>query len=292
MSVRLEMLQVARLAPRLLGESAPLVTEFLNQQLTAEGGFRNRAGDSDLYYTVFGLQALIALSADVPADRVAPFLRRFGDADGLDLVHTACLARCWAMVPGQLEAPDRSVLAARLERFRAADGGFHATPGSARGTAYHAFLAFGALQDLKQPAADEGALASSLNNLRASDGGYANDAGMAHGSTPATAAAIALLRQLGAAPDAALSRWLLGQFREGGFLAAPNAPLPDLLSTATALHALTTLHAPLDGIREACLDFIDSLWTSAGAFYGSWADDVVDCEYTFYGLLALGHLAV
>jgi hypothetical protein len=49
---------------------------------------------------------------------------------------------------------------------------------------------------------------------------------------------------------------------------------------------------PIDGIREACLDFVDSLWTSQGAFYGTWADDVADCEYTFYGLLALGHLAV
>jgi hypothetical protein len=45
-------------------------------------------------------------------------------------------------------------------------------------------------------------------------------------------------------------------------------------------------------VKEPCLDFIDSLWTNEGAFHGNWADDHVDCEYTFYGLLALGHLAV
>jgi len=40
------------------------------------------------------------------------------------------------------------------------------------------------------------------------------------------------------------------------------------------------------------LDFIDSLWTAEGAFHGSWADDEPDAEYTFYGLVALGHASV
>jgi len=45
-------------------------------------------------------------------------------------------------------------------------------------------------------------------------------------------------------------------------------------------------------IREPCLDFIDSLWVNRGGFYGTWDDDALDTEYTYYGLLALGHLAV
>jgi hypothetical protein len=45
-------------------------------------------------------------------------------------------------------------------------------------------------------------------------------------------------------------------------------------------------------MRERCLDFIDSLWTNKGGFHGHWADDDLDAEYTFYGLLALGHLAM
>ena len=48
----------------------------------------------------------------------------------------------------------------------------------------------------------------------------------------------------------------------------------------------------LDPIRESTLDFVDSLWTSRGGFLGSWADETLDCEYTYYGLLALGHLSV
>jgi hypothetical protein len=68
--------------------------------------------------------------------------------------------------------------------------------------------------------------------------------------------------------------------------------MPDLLSTATALHALAILQVPLAPIHDSCLDFIDTLWTNRGGFYGSWADDTLDCEYTYYGLLALGHLTL
>ena len=39
------------------------------------------------------------------------------------------------------------------------------------------------------------------------------------------------------------------------------------------------------------MGFLDTLWTAAGGFHGPWADDHLDVEYTFYGLLALGHLS-
>ena len=49
---------------------------------------------------------------------------------------------------------------------------------------------------------------------------------------------------------------------------------------------------PIDKIQESCLVFIDSLSTNSGAFYGNWMDDTQDCEYTYYGLLSLGHLSL
>ena len=45
-------------------------------------------------------------------------------------------------------------------------------------------------------------------------------------------------------------------------------------------------------LREGLLDYIDGLWTAEGGFHGSWGDDDLDIEYTYYGLLALGHLAI
>jgi hypothetical protein len=101
------------------------------------------------------------------------------------------------------------------------------------------------------------------------------------------------MRHFQQTPDPRLGDWLLArQHSSGGFFAAPAAPIPDLLSTATALHALASLQVPLDPIREPALDFLDSLWTSRGGFFGSWADDTLDVEYTYYGLLALGHLSL
>mgnify|MGYP003704729085 CR=1 FL=1 len=41
----------------------------------------------------------------------------------------------------------------------------------------------------------------------------------------------------------------------GGFVAAPDAPLPDLLSTAVVLHALDTLDVPWRDRRDTVLDF-------------------------------------
>ena len=69
--------------------------------------------------------------------------------------------------------------------------------------------------------------------------------------------------------------------------------MPDLLSTATTLHALAALEVRLtEEQTERCLDFVDSLWNADGGFHGNWTDDYLDCEYTFYGLLALGHLSL
>ncbi|MCC6537846.1 MAG: hypothetical protein IT162_09870 [Bryobacterales bacterium] len=290
MSLRLEMLQVARLAPKLLGESAPLVTAVLESQRHPSGGFVDRSGEPDLYYTVFGLEALTAMRADPGAEAAASYLLGFGDGGGLDFVHLACLGRAWA----NLQPPaNADALLARLERYRTPDGGYNQAAGAPHGTAYAAFLAIGAYQDLQRDIPDRDSLIASVAALQAADGSFANLAGARTGVTTATAAAVMLMRQAGLPADPTLVSWLLARGHAGGgFFAVPGAPAPDLLSTATALHALAAAQSPLDDLREPCLDFVDSLWTNRGGFYGHWADDAVDTEYTYYGLLALGHLAV
>ena len=287
------MLQVARLAPRQLGESRDLVAAFLHRSLNPDGGFQNRAGESDLYYTVFGLEGLIALQEPLPVDAVAAYLGGFKDGAGLDFVHLACLARCWAALSRDLEGVRAPAIAARLETFRSADGGYAQAPDAPRGSVYASFLALGAHEDLRVPLRDPDRLIHAIAALRAGDGGYANQPGDAQGVTTVTAAAVLLLRALEGPIDPHLGMWLLDRCHpSGGFLATPAAPIPDLLSTATALHALAALQVPLAGLHEACLDFVDSLWTNRGGFYGNWVDDALDCEYTYYGLLALGHLTI
>ena len=72
----------------------------------------------------------------------------------------------------------------------------------------------------------------------------------------------------------------------------PAAPAPDLLSTAVALHALAGLQADFSHLKDPLLDFVDTLWSADGGFHGHWADHELDVEYTYYGLLALGHLSL
>ena len=151
MSLRLEMIQVARLAPKILGDSSELVEAFLRSQQNDDGGFSDRDGRSDLYYTVFGLDSLIALNAEIDSDRVEIHLKGFGDGDGLDLVHLCCLARAWAAMPdlNRLPTETRERIIRRIAGYRAEDSGYNPKAQSASGTAYGAFLALGAHQDLK-----------------------------------------------------------------------------------------------------------------------------------------------
>ena len=287
------MLQVARLSRKQLGDSAGLTLSFLQRQINENGGFRDRGGNSDLYYTVFGLESFTALGEDIPAGRTLDYLRSFGDGRDLDFVHLACLARCWANFSREPREAPRAAILQRMETYRTADGGYNAARGALHGAVYACFLAFGAYQDLGHEMPRPRDVPACIETLRARDGGYANQPGAAMGLTPPSAAAATLLRCLDQRPDTALGDWLLARHRpEGGFFASPLAPIPDLLSTATALHALSGMQMPIEAVREPCLDFIDSLWTNRGGFYGNWTDDLLDCEYLYYGLLALGHLSL
>ncbi|MEQ1859066.1 MAG: prenyltransferase/squalene oxidase repeat-containing protein [Chthoniobacteraceae bacterium] len=288
MSLRLHMLQVARLAPRSLGDATELVRAFLRSRVDASGAGLDRAGKPDLYYSIFVLAGLQAL--DEPMPEIASFLRSFGDGDGLDFIHLGALARCRAAIGSHDFAGE---LLARSERHRSRDGGYDVEPGAERGNAYGCFVALGAYQDLAREQPEPLRMVQCLKLLETPDGAWGNLRGMKQGTVPATAAAITLLHQLGMPLNEAVGDWLLAQAHpQGGWIAVPGAPIPDLLSTATALHALACLDRPLPtAMRERCLDFIDSLWNAEGGFHGHWADDELDAEYTFYGLLALGHLS-
>jgi hypothetical protein len=295
MSLRLEMLQVARLAPTVLGDAADLVREFLFKPIAEKGAGTDRDGRPDLYYTIFSLAGLDALQVDWPREAVADFLREYRDLDSLDFVHLGALARCWSAV-GLKRMPNGRAweVTDRLERYRSRDGGYDAEPDSANGNAYGCFVALGAYQDLGIKLPEPLRLVQCLKLLERDDGGWANARQVRAGSTNATAAAVTLLHQLGMPLSKAPADFLRTQLHpRGGFMAVPGAPIPDLLSTATALHALACLEAPLpEPARELCLDFVDTLWSAEGGFHGHWADDHLDAEYTFYGLLALGHLSL
>lgn len=298
MTIRQEMLSAASRASEVLDDSAELVAGFAAELHNPDGGFKGRTEQSDLYYTVFGIEVLLALQAELDRRRTFSFLQQFGDGESLDLVHLACLVRCradlsqWA---GPVESDIRDRLVERLNRFRSADGGYANTTDAEHGTAYGCFLALGAYQDLQMEMPDSAELVGCIDSLKTPDGAYSNEQTGHAGTTPATAAALAVCHYLSEPVDESSTNWLLQQVHpKGGFAATPEfrqAGMPDLLSTATALHVLALLGVPTDGIKEQCLDYLDSLWDQKGGFRGNWADDILDCEYAYYGLLSLGHLS-
>jgi len=294
MSLRLEMLQVPRLAPGLLGEATALVESFVRGCQMPDGGFCGREARSDLYYTSFAIDALTALRAELPEEPLLNYLRGFGEGDGLDFIHLCCLLRLWsAMRSARLADSLRTRLLAGVERYRTPDGGYDARLGAEAGSAYGCLIGYAAYADHARVPPRPDRLKACLETLRTPEGGWTNDPSFRIASGPATAAAVSLGRNLRLPLGPEIPAWLLRCYHaEGGFRAIPDAPMPDLLSTAVILHALDGLQAPLQRIKEPCLDFVDSLWTNEGGFHGSWADDVVDVEYTYYGLLALGHLSL
>jgi hypothetical protein len=294
-SLRLQLLQVARLAPRLLGESTDLVRDFYRRQFNEHGAACDRAGKPDLYYTIFAIAGALSLDVPLPLGPMREWLLTFDDGAALDLVHLGALARCWAeMGEGGIPKGLDQRLLDNIETFRKPDGGYDVDKNQPHGTAYGAFVALGAWQDLGRTPPRILDLVRCFKHLESSDGGWSNQPGMRIGALNATAGAVTLIRHLGFPVNQSVADWLLAQAHpQGGFKATPSAPIPDLLSTATALHALSAMDCRIpSALHERCLDFIDTLWDAGGGFHGHWADDFLDPEYTFYGLLALGHLSL
>lgn len=282
----------ARAGTWLEPEAHRKIVAFAEAQQVPGGGFRGRdGGGSDLYYALFGAGVLDALGERRPLRRLRGYVKAFGAGDALDFVHLACLARLRARVI-RFGPRTRRLVLRGLEQYRAANGGYnHARKDAAAGTAYGAFLASLAYADSGQPMPGRDAMLASLEELKAPDGAYANQTNAAAGSTNATAAAVLIRNQWGAPTEPRTHDWLLARHHPcGGFMATPRAPVPDLLSTATALCALHAAGAGLDAIRDQCTEFVIAVWHEGGGFCGSLADDTPDCEYTYYALLALGVL--
>jgi prenyltransferase beta subunit len=311
--------RVAAMAATALGAAKGSVVSFLSSRLDPAGGFLGRDGRPDIYYTSFALDSLSALAlsagrpdgcassggpASVPAAgdpaSLLPDLRptgswvsAFGAGQTLDFVHRTCLARCWTRLPGvDASRAMRKQLAASLEQCRAPDGGYGTVPSPATGSVTGTFFALGAYDDLGLLPPSPLKALSALDRLATPDGAFANEPGTSQGTTLATAGLAILNAALRRRTDSRVIPWLMARCHcEGGFLASPDAPLPDLLSTATALYAFHVTGTTLDRARVAtCLGFIESLQEPSGGFCGQWVDDTADTEYTFYALLSLGCL--
>ena len=293
MTIRQEMIRALGCSKTILEDSIPQVVNFLKANINFDGGFKGRGEQSDLYYTAFGLEALMALGSSFARDNTFNYLQEFVKQEPVDLIHLVSLIRCYAnLSEDNIEKGLRDKFVEGLKKFRSLDGGYANHTSVNKGSVYGCFFALTAYQDLQIYFQEYESVIECLQALSNSDGSFANDSAIQVGSTNATAAAMMVLHHLNQSVNQKTVDWLTAQCTScGGFVAMPKAPIPDLLSTATALHALARTGFEINTIKEKCLDYIDSLWCGKGGFFGNWTDKTLDCEYIYYGLLALGNLA-
>lgn len=306
---------LTRLTTRLLDGIERLPAELRERHSTyllecqnPDGGFSGREGGSDLYYTGFALRSLAVLQALNPivCSEAAGFLRQkmtgsAGVVDFFSLVVSCYLVPLGGGPDVLLEAPPdwRERVAATLETFRTADGGYGKTPGALYGSTYTSFLVALCLQLLDKPIAQPERLTAFVQSRRRPDGGYVEISAMKRSGTNPTAAGVGLLQILNAFDDdarSAVSGFLaaLPSPYEGGLRANDRIPAADLLSTFTGSWTLEQIGAADRLDWPAIHDYAASCERPTGGFRGGLWDDNADVEYTFYGLgtLALAGLRI
>lgn len=269
--------QVLRCGADLLNqESKEQVRNWITSKQTSVGGFPDRAGNCDLYYTLFGFFLAEALEAD----SVFPLLRDYIRKTATEKDHRGIDLFCMAILNASL-FPVHTENKRLTDAIRKISGDKEVLQNS-----YTPFLVILSLLSLH----DYRGVIRLLKVLEAS--------GPETGKPCTVVAAqqvVAYFRSggncgiTGNVRDAAASTGPLSPYyrENGGFAALKETREPDLLSTAAALFALRFMDCDLRLIRPGCLEFINCLYHDGG-FSAVKSDTETDVEYTFYGLLALG----
>jgi geranylgeranyl transferase type-2 subunit beta len=289
--------------------------DFLRSMQRADGGFRGRADESDLYYTGFALRGLALLGelGGETAERAAAYLasRLSSNAPVVDFLSLIYSGMLLEMTTGHDAFAEAQTGWARstadlLETFRRDDGGYAKGVEGAAGSTYHSFLVVLCRQLIDAPIIDAQRLAQFVLSQRREDGGFVEIRPMRRSGTNPTAAAIGVLKILDSLSDTeapGTARSLSDEIREdaidflldiqtdeGGLRANTRIPIADLLSTFTGMLTLHDLGAAAELDASEVYKYVGSLELPDGGFHGAAWDDGVDVEYTFYGLGALSLL--
>lgn len=278
--------------------------DYLLGSQREDGGFAGRQGDSDLYYTGFGLRGLAVLGQleGQPAERAAAFLQgrlsgRESIVDFFSLIYGAALLNVVTGID-VFEAAHgdwASAIGQAMESLRRDDGGYAKGPEGNASSTYHSFLVLLCLELLGIPVPQPEKIVSFIRSQRTEEGGFREIRASKRAGTNPTAAAIGALRILGALEDELSDEtveFLVDmQTDEGGLRANTRIPIADLLSTFTGFVTLSDLGAARQIDLNAALRYVQSMERTDGGFHGAMWDESHDVEYTFYGLGALALLS-
>ncbi|MCD8260912.1 MAG: hypothetical protein LUD15_04980 [Bacteroides sp.] len=285
-TLSIQLLEILRNGIGQLGKEAlDRVKEYVVSSQTSGGAFTDKSGKEDLYYTLFGLMLAYLTGLPVDSRRTAQYLDSV-DTEALDLIHYAAWIRCRNLLTlirrgkaGALLTLFRKVEIPPLRSFKMLLNGDPFSP-------YTRFIWYSLLEDTRHSVGRSATWLQDLQPYRVSTGGYANRKGAGTATVNATAAALSVTGQLTGYKsnnDIVYLREI--QDPSGGYKATPHTPVPDLLSTATALFTLRNYNMEPAVVP---LDFIEAHWLDSGGFAPTLLENSSDMEYTFYGLLALG----
>ena len=280
------------------------VFQFLKSQQNADGGFKDRGGRSDLYYSLFGMlilesevrsqksevekansrESFSEFVEEQPVTRNSQliteskemlkwFIQRQSSNEVSGFIEQCCLA----LLQKELKISRFSRTKTLLKLTRS----FWKERYSIN-LSYRSFVLFLTL-DAVLPF--RGLLQRFSGKMLS--GIEVNE----HSPCSEIAAKVFLLKMLG--KDGSEEQQLLISFasESGGFRAFQHLEQADMLSTAVALFALKNAGCDIRLLTPGCLDFIQENFVN-GAFLSGDGDQTADLEYTFYGLLALGVLVL
>lgn len=314
-----EILQaLERSKSQLSDEGIDFIKEFIVSQIHTNGGFIDRSGNPDPYYSVFGYSLTYVFDINLDVDKHIEFLRVWEKNNKIDFVHAVSLLRCHYILNAIKLRTSQKILSKGIEKisflknkivkrvaesfqtefsflfdivesYKSEDNGYnHFNCSEKNATTYANFLALGLYTDINIEKIPIDKLYQSIKPLEKENGSFVNEVSSTNGVTSSTSAGIILKYLAGENVDKNINWLKQKQNSFGGFSAAENISLADLLSTATALTTIRFCGSEALVSSESAEEFIISHWDDDGGFFGSLADMKSDCEYTYYGLLALG----
>ncbi|WP_346859375.1 prenyltransferase/squalene oxidase repeat-containing protein [uncultured Draconibacterium sp.] len=243
------------------------IVEFIKSRQHTSGGFTDRAGNPDLYYSLFGLWLSLGTKQNEALDKLKKFAALSPEATSKSPVED--LARL--LIQSELEPGTKKQSVFQLYKtvFK---------KGRLIELSYQFFLL--------SLVVDATGKNKSLYYFLARIWLFFYKP---KGNIPCSlAAALVYARKIVGLRIADEQTDLLKYSKQsGGFRAFESVDTSDSLSTGVALFVLKECAYDLRIIAPGCLDFIQENYET-GAFLSGDGDVTKDLEYTFYGLLALG----
>ena len=272
---------------KLSGEAQERIKEYIRSQMVDGAFFVGKNGQRDVYYMAFGLMLCYVFGVRVNCAEARTQLEAY-KPDKRNLIHYAAYMRS-VMLLDLLEKKRMKVILSRLFSSKARwVPSFTEYPHGDKYSPYSVFVLLSLAEEVGVKIINEKHLLYRLDLYRVSGGGFSNvvDRISANATANATAAALCVRWQFGCYnvnEDVEFLRRM--QDKSGGFYATSQSPVPDILSTATALFVLSC-YKKLPIIESDA--FIEAHWLDSGGFAPTLLENESDIEYTFYGILALG----